>query len=192
MERSRSTFGPRRRTGTSSASADPPGGSRFHVFPWREEEGFGDKRVSRPTLYIGLSIGDLTTRTKALVDTGAPRCVFQLGAAAGVGLDLRGVTPSHTVVMLGASRPAVTHTVTLSLPEFNEEWEAEVDFLLEDVLPFGVLGDEGFLNRWAVSFVASEAYFVVEPTESFQARVPLDPYEEMQRMYPDGFSIPTP
>jgi hypothetical protein len=54
-------------------------------------------------------------------------------------------------------------------------------------LPFGLLGYEGFLNRWAVSFNAYMGYFVVEPAEDFDQRMPDDTFEEMLRRFPDPY-----
>jgi hypothetical protein len=36
-----------------------------------------------------------------------------------------------------------------------------------------------------VSFNGYHSYFVVEPVESFEERIPPDPFEELQRMFPD-------
>jgi hypothetical protein len=66
-------------------------------------------------------------------------------------------------------------------------WAAEVDFVLDEGLRFGLLGYEGFLNRWAVSFDGYHAFFVVEPVETFADRIPIDPFEEFQRRWPDSY-----
>jgi hypothetical protein len=57
-------------------------------------------------------------------------------------------------------------------PFAESVWEAEVDFVVEDKLPFALLGYEGFLSRWAVSFNGCYGYFVVEPGDSFHQRHP--------------------
>jgi hypothetical protein len=54
-------------------------------------------------------------------------------------------------------------------------------------LAFGLLGYEGFLTKWAVSFNAAYGYFVVEPAESFGERIPPDTFDEFERRYPDEF-----
>lgn len=165
------------------------GGSRFHIFPWREEEGFRGRRISRPTLYVALHQANLTTTTKALVDTGAPRCVFPRGVGEALGFQFPSAQQADTtIVLMGHEWPAITHVVGLDLPPFEGlHWEAEVDFVLEEGLPFGLLGCEGFLDRWAVSFNAYYGYFVVEPSDDFDARIPPDPFEELQQRYPDQF-----
>lgn len=165
------------------------GGSPFHIFRWREEEGFGNKRILRPTLYVNLAIGDLDTTTKALVDTGSPRCVFPRGVGEALGLEFP--MPSQAarkVLLMSHTWPVITETVTFDLEPFDDlAWEGEVDFVLEEGLPFGILGYEGFFNRWAVSFNAYEGYFVVEPVDDFAERLPLDPFDEMTSRYPDPY-----
>lgn len=80
--------------------------------------------------------------------------------------------------------------VSLHIREMPDlAWEAEVDFVLDDPspLPFGLLGQEGFLNKWVVSFNYQMGYFVVEPIEEFEVRLPVDPYDELQKRYPDPY-----
>jgi hypothetical protein len=52
-------------------------------------------------------------------------------------------------------------------PFFDDEWDADVFFAVDEGLPFAMLGYEGFLNRWAVSFNGPYGYFVVEPADEF-------------------------
>jgi hypothetical protein len=73
--------------------------------------------------------------------------------------------------------------VTLTLPPFDDlSWETEVAFLLDDwKMPFGLLGQQGFLDKWVVSFNGYDQFFVVEPRDAFVERTPfldeeLDPY----------------
>ena len=69
----------------------------------------------------------------------------------------------------------------LTLPPFEGlSWETEVGFFVDDwQMPFaGVLGHQGFLDRWAVSFNYSQNYFVVEEPGVFHGRLPPD-YDEV-------------
>lgn len=130
--------------------------------------------------------GGLSITTKALVDTGAPRTVFPRGVADALAIDV----PDEGEVrieLLGRSWPAVTVPVTLRLKPFDDPWDAGVDFVLDEGLPFGLLGYEGFLNRWAVSFNAYEGYFVVEPVEDFHQRLPADPLRALLERGPDPY-----
>lgn len=81
-------------------------------------------------------------------------------------------------------------TVQLTLPPYEDltweaEAEAEADFVLNEGLPFGLLGHEGFLDRWAVSFNAYHDYFVVERVEALHERVPIDVFRVWQEEWPD-------
>ncbi|MDQ6783076.1 MAG: hypothetical protein M3063_06485 [Actinomycetota bacterium] len=82
--------------------------------------------------------------------------------------------PSETdkkVRLMGHEWAAVTAQVDLLLPPFDDlGWEAEVDVVIDEGLPFALLGYEGFLNRWAVSFNGYSGYFVVEPADEFDDR----------------------
>jgi hypothetical protein len=72
---------------------------------------------------------------------------------------------------MGDDWPAITATATLRLQPFADvTWEADIDFVMDEGLPFALLGYEGFLNRWAVSFNGYLGYFLVEPAEEFDER----------------------
>lgn len=136
---------------------------------------------------VELSLASLRITTKALIDTGAPRTVFPRGVGDVLGIDLRGAGTVN-IDLMGRRWAATTVRVNLLLRPFEDlGWDAEVDFVLDEGLPFGLLGYEGFLNRWAVSFNAYLGYLVVEPAEDFDARIPLDQFEEMQRRWPDSY-----
>lgn len=130
----------------------------------------------------------------ALIDTGAPTCVFPLGAAKALGFDMSRVGFQHTVEMVGREMAAEYKHVTLELHRWpGHHWEAEVAFLAAEwPMNFGVLGHRGFLDRWAVTFNAYKTYFVVEQPSEFEERLPqeaarpLDPYEEFQSQFHDS------
>lgn len=65
------------------------------------------------------------------------------------------------------------HFTLVRQPAFN--WHAQAWFFLEEwPVPFGILGGEGFLDRWAVSFVRASNYFLVESMPEFEQRVPVE------------------
>jgi hypothetical protein len=154
-------------------SADSQSG---HAFPWREEESLtGRGRVLRPTVDVELQSGELGTTTKALIDTGSPRCVFPRGIGDLLAVDFpkypSGATES--VTLLGQRWPAVASEVDMMLRPFTDSgWTAEVLFVVDDGLPLSLLGCEGFLNRWAVSFNSYLGYFTVESVDDFHSRQP--------------------
>jgi hypothetical protein len=145
--------------------------------------------MERPIVEVVLSIGGADFRTPALIDTGAPRNIFSRGCAEALALDLM---PPHAEArvhhLLGQSWNAVTVHVTITPPPFTDlHWQAEVDFLLADWdMPFGILGTEGFLDRWAVTFNRYGNYFAVQEVSGFESSLPVDPWVEFQRDW-DGW-----
>jgi hypothetical protein len=159
---------------------------RFHIFPYREEE----PRLSlppaqRPTVNLTLSHGGNDIRVRALVDTGSHACIFGRAVADALEIELGPASgPRRRLGILGDVHDAVMAHVTMDLPPFQGlSWEADAAFLIEDLdLSFaGVLGQEGFLDRWVASFNYYDSFFVIEERDSFVERLGVDPYEIYQR-----------
>jgi hypothetical protein len=148
-------------------------------------------RIPRPTVDVRLEVDQGPWLTKALIDTGAPRCVFDRGTADALGLDLTDKTRARTHYLVGREWIAVPRVVNVTLPQVvGISWEAEVDFILADWdMPFGLLGQEGFLDRWVVTFNRYSNYFVVQSVSDFEERLPVDPWEAFQREF-DGWDRP--
>lgn len=158
-----------------------------HAFPWREEESIiGGHPVLRPTVDVKLEANDLTITAKALVDTGAPRCVFPRGIGDLISVEFPQISTrcDKRITLMGRTWPAQTALVTMHLQPFVDAWEAEVDFVHDEGLPFGLLGYEGFLNRWAVSFNGYHGYFVVAPVDLFHDRQPSDLLDRLRSRWP--------
>lgn len=131
---------------------------------------------------VRLSLTGATTTTKALIDTGAPRSVFPrgIGDLLGITFPLRSWDADTKITIMGHDWPAMTETVSLELPPFRDlGWEAPIDFVVEEGLPFALLGYEGFLNRWAVSVDGYHGYFIVEPAEDFDAAQPDELFKDL-------------
>lgn len=133
-------------------------------------------------------LGDLSISTKALIDTGSPRTVLPRGVGdlLGIGFPRYRTDATKKIRLLGQDWPAITETVTLELPPFDDDltWEAEVDFFVDEELSFALLGYEGFLNRWAVTFNAAFGYFVVEPADDYGDRLDPTVLDELSHRYP--------
>lgn len=136
---------------------------------------------------VEVRLADLQATTPALVDTGAPRTVFPriVGDLIGIEFPEYPSQADKLITFLGHDWPAMTATVNLVLRPFDDPWEAEVDFVVEDGLAFALLGYEGFLNRWAVSFNGYTGYFIVEPVDDFDERQPDDVFEILEREWPE-------
>lgn len=56
---------------------------------------------------------------------------------------------------------------------------------MDEHLSLALLGYEGFLNRWSVTFNAAYGYFVVQPAEDLDESQPDSLFEDLRRRYPD-------
>lgn len=96
--------------------------------------------------------------------------------------------------LAGAERWAQTEYVEMHLvntPFDNIWWNAEVDFLLDDwEMPFGLLGQEGFLDKWVVTFYRYRNYFVIQTMSDYEEKMPVDVFEEFQKGF-DGWDRPS-
>jgi hypothetical protein len=129
----------------------------------------------------------LSARTKALIDTGSPRTIFPRGIGDLLALNFP-TYPSDAptrLSLLSREWGAITWDVELALsPVAGESWPAEVDFVMDEGLPWAILGFEGFLNRWAVTFVGAYGYFLVEPADKFDERVPDEVFDDLEERFP--------
>ena len=127
----------------------------------------------------------LTVVVRALVDTGSPFCIFSRAVADAIDIDMGlGRGPDRNIRILGDTHRARMAHVEFDLPPFDGlSWETEAHFLYADLdLSFaGVLGQQGFLDRWVVSFNYYDGYFVVEQRDAFVARLGRDPAEDFLR-----------
>jgi len=139
-------------------------------FPYREE---GNPPILRPTVDIQLNLdpnGEWLTR--ALIDSGSPLTVFDRGVGEALGVQFNFHGPRGTVALLGETRHVQFEYVDLSLPGYpGHSWEARVAFIIDRTfqMPFqGILGAEGFLNKFVVTFHAYENFFLVEHPDDWE------------------------
>lgn len=134
-------------------------------FPYREE---GNPPRLRPTIDVELRCEpNGLWRTRALIDTGSPLTVFDRGAAEALVINLgRSDAETGTVALLGSHPRVQFEYVDLSIiaePEFT--WTARVAFILDrnfQMVFQGILGTEGFLDKWAVTFNKYYDYFALQ------------------------------
>lgn len=146
----------------------------YRLFPYREE---GNPPILRPTVDVRLEHGDTGDWTlRALIDTGAPITVFDRGAADAVGVRIGNVgAETGTIRILGGHWSVQFEIVRLSLAaDLEYSWMARVAFVKSPELqmPFqGLLGTEGFLDKFAVTFNKYYDYFVLERPDEFHDRI---------------------
>jgi hypothetical protein len=146
----------------------------YRLLPYREE---GNPPVLRPTVDVRLEYGETGDWTlRALIDTGSPLTIFDRGAADAVGVSF-GYAGARTgmIRMLGGHWAVQFEDANLSLVVDTEyAWTASVAFVKSPELqmPFqGVLGTEGFLDKFAVTFNKYYDYFVLERPDDFHDRI---------------------
>lgn len=141
-------------------------------FPYRE---VGDPPVARPILDVEVQYGPNAWRTTALIDTGSPITVFDYGSAEALVVRLGNAgAKTGVVALLGARRPVQFEYVDLSLVDDpSVAWTAEIAFITDQnfVMPFqGLLGTNGFLDKFAVTFNKYYEYFLLQqPDVAFGA-----------------------
>lgn len=146
----------------------------YRLLPYREE---GNPPVLRPTVDVRLEYGDTGDWTlRALIDTGAPVTVFDRGAADAIGVRFNYVgADTGAIRILGGHWQVQFEHVQLSLAVDHEYcWTARAAFVKSPELqmPFqGLLGTEGFLDKFAVTINKYYDYFVLERPDDFHDRI---------------------
>lgn len=168
----------------------------FQVFPYRDEEPrAGKQAVPRPTVDLLLSHYHDEIRVRALVDTGAPFCIFSRAVAEALAIDMGlGRGDDRRIRILGGEHDSRLAMVHLELPPFDGlTWETECAFLYADLeLSFaGVLGQQGFLDRWIASFNFYDRYFVIEERDDFVQRLGVDPTDVIHSHFDSEWDRPT-
>ena len=139
--------------------------------------------ILRPTISIRAAVGDRSWGFRALIDSGAPHTLFSRSTGDALGIDFSSaIAEREQFSIAGSDRLAQLETVQLHIPyrDFAPfTWTAKAGFFLEDwEMPFfGLLGQEGFLDHWVVSFDYPRS-FVIEARESFLTRLPGDALTE--------------
>jgi hypothetical protein len=119
--------------------------------------------------------GEWTTR--ALIDTGSPITVFDRGAADALLVRMgHAGAETGTVALLGAHRRVQFEHVDLCLlHDTSYSWVARVGFIIDPAFQMsfqGILGTEGFLDKWAVTFNRYYDYFEIQhPDDAYDSSV---------------------
>jgi hypothetical protein len=134
-------------------------------FPYREE---GNPPIARPTVDVRLACGPTGEwTTRALIDTGSPLTVFDRGVAEALVISIgHAGCEKGSIALLGKHLIVQFEYVELSLPDYpGLSWTARVAFITDRTfqMPFqGILGAEGFLNKFVVTFHAYENFFLIQ------------------------------
>lgn len=113
---------------------------------------FPEKRSSlRPVIQIDFDNSNSGFSYLVLIDSGADYCLFHASIGEQLGLDIKRGTPLTFFGTSGTPQKAYFHKITFKVGGHNHI--ANVGFSYEmDGLAYGILGQDGFFNKWIVKF----------------------------------------
>ncbi len=118
-----------------------------------------------PTLVLDAN-GVPSYRYDCLVDSGAACCVFRKSMADEMGVQLTAV-PGGSAGLGSTGVPTWRGSVRIQVLPFPD-YEIEAAFVEDDDLVFdGILGQDGFFDRFTVTFLACQRVFDVAQTTSW-------------------------
>lgn len=97
----------------------------------------------------------------ALVDSGASSCVFHGIIGEQIGVDVRSGDKKPFKGVVDKSGAQFIHPITLVLGGHSISLEAGFSYDL--TMPFGLLGQDGFFNRFRICFDKSKGEFEITP-----------------------------
>lgn len=121
---------------------------RFLVQPTPESKEY--RTVLRPVIPIQLIVREQRIGYEALIDSGADYSIFHAEIGEAIGLDI--IQGDRTVFsgVAGAGQEGFCHSVYLEVG--GEEFLSRVIFCYGLKIPYGILGEEGFFERFRVVF----------------------------------------
>ena len=109
--------------------------------------------VLRPVIPITLRHGDAEVGYHVLVDSGADMCLFDEEIGAALGLPIRRGTMKTVFGVGGKSSVYYVHRVEVGVGGKFQEIEAGfMPNVAGNVMPYGLVGQAGFFDRFIVSF----------------------------------------
>ena len=109
--------------------------------------------VLRPVIPITLRHGDAEAGDHVLVDSGADMCLFDEEIGAALGLPIRRGTMKTVFGVGGKSSVYYVHRVEVGVGGKFQEIEAGfMPNVAGNVMPYGLVGQAGFFDRFIVSF----------------------------------------
>lgn len=107
--------------------------------------------ILRPVIQIRFKINGNYRAYPVLIDSGADYCIFHADLAKDLGIELKTGIKLDFTGTLREKQLAYLHKVTFYLG--NKKIESVVAFSNEiEALPFGLLGQQGFFDKFKVSF----------------------------------------
>ncbi|MBI3290305.1 hypothetical protein HYZ78_02825 [Candidatus Microgenomates bacterium] len=120
--------------------------------------------VEYPTVKVGI----VNIKTKqvfadyiVLVDSGAAACIFHAGIGEAIGIDIKsGIEAPFSGVVKGEGKQFL-HSIVLIIG--GHRIETEVGFSYDLNMPFGLLGQKGFFEKFRICFDLPKHEFEITP-----------------------------
>lgn len=132
---------------------------RYSRYPTNDPKIF----VEYPTVKIGL-VNPKTKKVFAdylvLVDSGASACVFHAGIGEVIDIDIKTGKEFPLRGVIGVGKQFL-HPATLTIG--GHSMEIEVGFSYDLAIPFGLLGQKGFFEKFRICFDLPKREFEITP-----------------------------
>lgn len=109
------------------------------------------KSTFRPVIQIDFESNNGTFGYFVLIDSGADYCIFHAKIGELLGLDIKSGKPLTFYGTSGEAQKAYFHKVRFRIGGIDHECEVGFSYDMEK-LAYGLLGQEGFFNKWIVKF----------------------------------------
>jgi len=127
---------------------------QYNQYPLYPTKAFPDKKsIFYPTFNLTL----INPKTKqvlpnymVLVDSGASNCVFHAGIGEAIGIDIKSGKKAPLRGVTTGEGKQFFHEVTLVIK--GNKVESYIGFSYDLKLPFGLLGQEGFFDKFRICF----------------------------------------
>ena len=109
------------------------------------------KSAFRPVIQIDLDGVSVKFGYLVLIDSGADYCIFHAQIGELLGLDIKSGKPLVFHGTSGEPQTAYFHEITFKIGGFSHKCEVGFSDDMKK-LPYGLLGQDGFFDRWIVKF----------------------------------------
>ena len=119
--------------------------------------------ILKPIIPIKITVGSLTVRYGALIDSGADFCIFDVGIGEYLGIDIEtGIKTSFGGIQERGGAVAYIHSVFLDIG--GNSYKTTIGFS-RDIAKYGygILGQKGFFNLFKVKFDYRKAEIEITP-----------------------------
>ena len=125
----------------------------YQKFPVDKENcPFPNKKSSlRPVIQIDFETREGTFGYLVIIDSGADYCLFHASIGELLGLDIKTGKPLTFYGTSGQPQIAYFHKITFKIGGYKHTCDVGFSFDMEK-LAYGLLGQDGFFNKWIVKF----------------------------------------